>query len=71
MKITIISRFFEIVLGDMDLDRLLVGFLRFLAAGFFLFFSLTANDCFPYNDSTMGDIPSSLRNIHSKSVRDG
>ena len=34
-------------------------------------FSLTASECLPYNDVFKGDIPSSLRNINSKSVRDG
>ena len=37
---------------------------------FFKFF-FDRKRMFPYNDSTMGDIPSSLRNINSKSVRDG
>ena len=66
---TIISRFFDFALGDKDLGRLFVGFLWALAA-VFLFFLLTAINCVRYNAILMGYIPSSLRNILLKSVRD-
>lgn len=67
---TIISRFFVFALGDKDLGRLFVGFLRALAA-VFIFFLLTTGDRVGYNVALTGHIPSSLRNIDSKSVRDG
>jgi len=45
---TIISRFFDFALGDKDLGRLFVGFLRALAV-VFLIFLLTAINCVGYN----------------------